>query len=51
MGLDGISHIRGTGNLTAMPNLVDARLLFILGQGGYVGAQVVDGIGDDVGQA
>ena len=32
MGLDGISHVRGTGNLTAMPDLMDTGLLVILRQ-------------------
>ena len=32
MGLDGISHVRSTGNLPAMADLVNARLLVVLGQ-------------------
>ena len=51
MGLDGISHFRSARNLAAMPNLVDTRFLLILRQGGDVGAQVVNGVGNDVGQS
>ena len=51
MGLDGISHFRSARNLAAMPNLVDTRFLLILRQGGDVGAQVVNGVGNDVSQS
>ena len=50
VGLDGVSHLSGPGNLAAMPDLVDAGLLSVFRQGGDVGAQVVDGVGNDVGQ-
>ena len=51
MGLDGISHFRSARNLAAMPNLVDTRFLLIFRQGGDVGAQVVNGVGNDIGQS
>ena len=51
MGLDGISHFRSARNLAAMPNLVDTRFLLILRQRGDVGTQVVNGIGNYVGQS
>ena len=51
MSLNGISHLRGAGNLAAVPDLVDAGFLLVLGQGGDVGPQVVDGVSDDVRKA
>ena len=38
MGLDGVSHFSGTGNLATMADLVDACLLGVFREGGDVGA-------------
>ena len=50
MGLDGVSHLSGARNLAAMANLVDTGLLSVLWERSDVGAQIVNGVGNNIGE-